>query len=894
MNDTSDTKAEDLESVFGRIADEFTDRLNRGERPDVEEYACRYPEIAEVLREGLLVLPAMRQPAAAYAGADVLAPSRQVLPERLGEYRILRAVGHGGMGAVYEAVQEPLGRRVALKVLPFHGLMDVLHSQRFRREARAAARLHHTNIVPVFGIGEQDGVHYYAMQFIEGESLQTVGARATDCKSVARWGWQIAEALAYAHGHGVLHRDVKPSNLLLDRAGNVWLTDFGLARADGLPDLTRTGDVVGTLRYMAPEQLDGTADGRSDVYSLGLVLYELLTRRPAFSAADRNQLVKQVTQEEPPAPRRLDGRIPSDLDTIVVKAIAKEPERRYSSAAALAEDLRRFLSDQPIAARRASGWEQAWRWCCRRPAAAGLLGVSVAAAISLLTFALVHNVQLGAALKAVGAERDRAEANALQAGRAHQQAVANLKKAHEAVDRLLTRVGYTELSSTPRMERTRRALLEDALQFYAGFLEEESDDPEVRAETAKAYRRAADIRQMLGARDLSEQAYRQAIRLTEQLATAAPAVPAHRLELALAHKNLGLLLRGKGRLREAEAAYHTAMELLEGLTAEDTTATEPREQLAKCYNHLGNLLWPTERRREAEAAHTRSYEILRQLVADFPDRPEFRYQLAVSHIGLGRFFWSTKRSKEAEEAYGRAITLLEKLVADHPTAMNYRAALASGHNHQGILLQTTARPEEAATAYRRALAILERLAADTPSAPGSQHDLAGTLNNLAKLLTARGNPAEGRRLLERAIVHERAALLPYPKDPFYRADLRTQYGNLATALLRLGRHAAAATAAADLAGIQPVFDADGRAAATIMARCTRQIQQATKLPEDQRAQLSNAYADQAVAFLRQAVHQGYRDGASLRKDNGLDPLRQREDFQQLLAELNAQAVPKSK
>ncbi len=311
MNDAADA-AEALESLFGRMADEFTDRLNRGERPDVEEYARRHPEIAEVLREGLPVLQAIRKPTADYAGAEPPAPCSRPLPERLGEYRILREIGRGGMSTVYEAAQEPLGRHVALKVLPFHGLMDVLHLQRFRREARAAARLHHTNIVPVFGVGEQDGVHYYAMQFIYGESLQAPCFQPRGFSTIAQWGLQIAEALAYAHGQGVLHRDVKPSNLLLDRAGNIWLTDFGLAKAEVLPDLTRAGDVVGTLRYMAPEQLDGAADGRSDVYSLGLVLYELLTGRPAFDAADRNQLVKQVTQEEPPPPRRLDRRVPRD------------------------------------------------------------------------------------------------------------------------------------------------------------------------------------------------------------------------------------------------------------------------------------------------------------------------------------------------------------------------------------------------------------------------------------------------------------------------------------------------------------------------------------------------------------------------------------------------------
>ena len=191
-------------------------------------------------------------------------------------------------------------------------------------------------------------------------------------------GIQVAEALEYAHHQGTLHRDIKPSNLLLDGQGTVWVADFGLAKASDSDDLTHTGDIVGTLRYMAPERFEGRCDAGSDVYSLGLTLYELLARRPAFNKVDRAELIRQVTCEEPPRLRRLDPTVPRDLETIVHTAIEREPARRYAGAAALADDLRRFLAGRPVRARRISRAEHAWRWCRRNPAAAALVATVLA------------------------------------------------------------------------------------------------------------------------------------------------------------------------------------------------------------------------------------------------------------------------------------------------------------------------------------------------------------------------------------------------------------------------------------------------------------------------------------------------------------------------------------
>jgi WD40 repeat protein/serine/threonine protein kinase len=459
---------------FGQIADEFVEAIRQGKHPSVEEFVQRYPAHADEIREMLPALELMETAKSADAsGQQPLAQAAGAVPLlwQLGDYQILRVVGRGGMGVVYEAQQLSLGRHVAIKVLPSHALLDPRHLGRFQREARSAAKLHHTNIVPVFGVGDQDGLHYYVMQFIPGLPLdvvldelrrlrqpggqpaptegntpgqsitatqdvsardvaralltgefrqpaekdeggsmkaearqpdasvssfilppssfsssatihlpgQTEGSTLSDSgnqywQSVARIGMQVADALAHAASQGILHRDIKPSNLLLDDTGNVWVTDFGLAKAQSDSDnLTHTGDVVGTLRYMAPERFNGQGDLRSDVYSLGLTLYELLVLRPAFDEADRSKLVRQVMHEEPVRPRKLNPSVPRDLETVMLKAIARDPAHRYQTPAEMAADLKRFVEDRPVRARRASGAEKLWRWCRRNPLPASLL-----------------------------------------------------------------------------------------------------------------------------------------------------------------------------------------------------------------------------------------------------------------------------------------------------------------------------------------------------------------------------------------------------------------------------------------------------------------------------------------------------------------------------------------
>lgn len=466
-------------ATIEQLAESFLRELRRGEQPSISDYVRKHPRLAPRIREVFPTLamlerlgPAASEPEYIYGNVHSVS--------QLGEYRILREIGRGGMGIVYEAVHYTLGRHVALKVLPLHLAGEQTLIERFHREVKVAAQLHHSNIVPVFDVGKQDGVHYYAMQFINGLGLDQVlseirrirGAdeqrsgksqsanhssrqhsllRNISCsllsagpssgdrtgesqpssplqpssdngagpqllegnaarvqsstvrlpgettladysdasqhyfRSIARVGLQVAEAVGYIHSQHLLHRDIKPSNLLLDTQGVVWVTDLGLALDEESEGLTRTGDIVGTLRYMAPERFHGQVHATSDLYSLGLTLYELLTLRPAFNQGDRSQLMHEIATSDPPKLHSLDHRIPRDLETIVLKLIEREPEQRYQTAQELAADLRNFLEDRPIQARRTGALERGWRWCRRNRTVAALLA-SVASL--LLMFAV--------------------------------------------------------------------------------------------------------------------------------------------------------------------------------------------------------------------------------------------------------------------------------------------------------------------------------------------------------------------------------------------------------------------------------------------------------------------------------------------------------------------------
>jgi serine/threonine protein kinase len=731
--------------------EEYLSALQGGRVPDRKAFEAQHADIAPVLAECLDGLEwmhgATRRSRA--ASAPVVARRDAGLEEgtSLGDYRIVREVGRGGMGVVYEAVQESLGRQVALKVLAGHALLAPEPLERFRREARAAALLHHSNIVPVFGVGQDRGVYFYAMQFIHGQSLDRVleelrrqrlaaaapsGPETLSCRTVdgaaelsgtladrlrtgrilpvgdngsatnsgermiprpagppdaranqppeatgsslperhgeyfraVAWiGVQTADALAYAHRQGILHRDVKPANLMLDGQGTVWVTDFGLAKEEGSGALTGARDVVGTLRYLAPERFDGCSCPGSDIYSLGTTLYELLTLRPAFDEPDRARLIERVTRGTAPVPRQLDGRIPRDLETIVLKAMAREPGDRYVTAEALAEDLRRFLADRPIRARRAGPAERAWRWCRRNRAVAVLLAASLALTAGLAGLAVLlweKQHQTAAALQQVDQQRCEADRRRLIAE-------SNFHRARVLLDNATLRQRLAWMGK-PGTRQSLQTALKKALALYPSLVTEPGPDPGDRLLTAQMHMELGNMYLHLDQHGKAAREYRQAIAYLRPLAAEFPQEAGFRDSLAHCFMHLAWQVGAKGgaqdpaHRQEAEENYAQAISFYEALRLEFRDAAWYRQQLADCWNHLGDMRRRGGRFREAEDPLRRALALQERLFEEFPQRGDVRADLIQDHNDLAwalatRPDWQPQHAAQALKHALKAVDL---------------------------------------------------------------------------------------------------------------------------------------------------------------------------------------------------------------------------------------------
>lgn len=681
------------------ILDQLADRLASGESVRIEPYLQQCPAHSELLKsafDSLQQLFRARQDSLASPPPETLPEALQSTRYSLGDFQLLRELGRGGMGIVYEARQLSLDRRVAVKVLPYAALLEPRQLDRFQLEARAAARLHHPNIVSVHAVGCDRGLHYYAMDYIQGAALSevieqlrngkchndvlhrlspdSVSSQSSDlpandqrqsqssaethplaelatlrtarpsqfARSVASLGASIAEALHYAHEQGVTHRDIKPSNLILDYRGTPWITDFGLAQINGDPGLTASGARLGTLRYMSPEQSRGRKllDHRTDVYSLGATLFELLTFRCAVDGIDGEQILKELSESSVPRVRQFAPHIPVDLDTIIAKSMAKLPEDRYDSAQDLAIDLRRFLQNKPIMAMEPSRIRHLMRWIDNHRFTTALSMVTILLTVMLAVMGPIFAIRYRRLIQEERTAR-------LAASTSREQLRGLLR------DSLTTTA--TALADVPNIDSMRVSLIRDTLQQYAQMLQATPDDVDLEFDVAKAQIRLGNVIQFWhDATDETVDYYRQAKSHLEHLTTRYPDSPDYLYELSEAEYSLAL---ANEDLPGLQRAANRSLDLVERFPH----STKYRTALGYGQKLIADELI---RRGKIQSAETTASDAVRTMRSSY-DRnssdPDARAHLAVALATLAEAHLSANQLAAATVALHEAIDLPNEL-----------------------------------------------------------------------------------------------------------------------------------------------------------------------------------------------------------------------------------------
>ncbi len=844
----------DQQQRLAQVLDQYLLRLEAGEHSERGELIAQHPDLAEHLKKYLDSLQFL-QTAAGGFGTPV-DPENPSDGQQLGDFRLVREIGRGGMAVVHEAWQASLGRTVALKVLPFAAMLDAKQIARFRNEAQALAQLEHPHIVPIFAVGEDRGVHYFAMRLIDGLALDRViellsgeGRRLGLCPDpperfsdadpvgtesqptfrsddsadvlkhfpadkpqyfaqIASLGAKIARALHAAHEYGIVHRDIKPSNLLLDRTGKPWVADFGLARWQTNSLLTHTGDIVGTVRYMSPEQSRGESalvDHRTDVYSLGITLYELATLRPAFDQPNGPELLIQIAQAGPVRPRWFIPDMPADFENVILKAIAPSRDERYATAQDLADDLERVLAGEPTVARAPTFAERLGKWVKRhRRAVATMAGMLLILSVaSIVAAGLIYREKV---------KKDAALAEATR----------NFRQAREVVDRFGAKLA-DQLAIVPGAEDIRRSLLMGTIDYYRDFIQQSGGQGGLRSELATALNKIALLTEHVGTNEEALAAHEEARLAFEQLTKDEPAQVEHLANQALCENNIGLLLSRTSRTAEAEKRFRHAIELQRRLVQRRDRELRFRRDLALSYNNLGLLLSEQDRRDEAAEAYQsavglhgeivkrssladaekdelagrylaathgniaaleadrapevarKSYaqalSILRSLVTRHPQQPDLARDLALTFNNLGALQSRLGEHVSAAATYAEAIETIQRLLSASPKSTAYRRDLALSQNNFGLALARDGRATEAESAFRQAADMQQQLAAEHPESLNDASSLGSIWNNLSMALEGQRRVADALAAYEQAYKIQNQVLKDAPSVPRYREFL---------------------------------------------------------------------------------------------------------------------------
>lgn len=807
-------------------------RQKQGEKPVLEEYAERFPEESDML-SGMFVAPTTRRAVGSADDTDGFslrtdstAQSRDFEVDtsntepsgRFGDYELLEEIARGGMGVVYRARQISLDRDVALKMIRSGDFASPEEVLRFQTEARAAAALDHPNIVPIHEVGIGAGRHFFSMGFVDGQALNTrLKDGPLSPAEAATLVMVVAGAVQFAHEKGIVHRDLKPANILLQQNSSASdsgsgdsaqadsrhsrqesvsvaasdtaerytpkITDFGLAKnIDADSGMTATGQIMGTPSYMPPEQASGAIEEigpRSDVYSLGAILYCALTGRPPFQAANVVETLRHVLEQEPVAPRQLNPSVDSDLNTICLKCLEKDPERRYQTARDVANDLGRYLRHEPIVARPTGLLERAARWRRRNPMVALLLGLIAAVTIAG-TAGVIWQWRLAEAARGVAQENfERADEKQRELAAALVEVNAqkrrgddNLNHAQAAVYDFFTDVSFSPalLAGHPGTQALRVKLLNRALNYYLKFVKE-NKDAKLTPQLASAYRGLGFAQLRLGDAKQAAASLARSVQFWESLLESQPANRDYQFGLANALTTLGRAESDLGQPAEAMRHFRRAISLSSPLRKGKHDDTEARHTIAVCTASLGTELQRLGRTSEATTQFETSILHFNKLVESHPHNPEFQRSLANSHANLGLQYSRSGRLPDAIKHQSKAAEVSRNLVARFPHTPSYLEAVVIAANNVALAQERAGELHEAVRELSETKSLLSRLMRENPAVPRFRESLVAVASNLGRLFRLTGQLSAAMRVYSDTIPVAQRMIEDFPTNPEHKNRL---------------------------------------------------------------------------------------------------------------------------
>ena len=793
---------------------------------DFDPYATKAPSGADQASSGR---PSGSEPFETYAPSVGTASSSGV------RFQVLRPLNHGGMGVVSVALDKELDRSIALKEIRESAADDRAYRARFLAEAEITGKLEHPGIIPIYGLGTYgDGRPFYAMRLIRGDKTGSLmdaierfhgepnpSGRIVEFRGLMGRFLDVCNALSYAHSKGVLHRDLKPDNILLGPYGETLVVDWGLAKAAGRPDPaapldgdhvrlnlsgselspTLAGGAFGTPEYAPPEQMTGDLPNvgpRSDVYGLGAVLYSLMTGRAPFSrkGIDLGTLIRKIEAGDFPPPRQVRAELDKSLEAICLRALSRKPADRYESAKALAEDVERYLADEPVVAYREPWTVRTRRWAKRhRTAVTATAAALVVASVGLGAITAVQtkarndlaakNGELEGANRSLDVQRRRAEAN-------ESQAIAAVQRFGDVIS------NEPELKDNATLQDLRKRLMKEPLAFFRALRDRLQADrdtrPEALARLAEASSNLGELTDEIGDKRDALIAYREAQAIYRKLADVDPADVRARADLADGHFIIGRLLSETGEPDEGRKSFDTALAIRRELAQTYPESTEYRSDLAASYNDIGLLLRETGEVAEALQAQESALAILRKLVEEHPDNARFESELAAGHHNIGLLLSEAGELDEALQAQESALAILRKLAEEHPDVIEYKRRLAASHHNRGFLLRGSGRPDEVREALESARTIYRELADSNPSITRYQAELADADHNIGNLLRETGEAAEALEALGSAMSIQRRLADSNPAVTEFQGRLASSYNSIGTLLKETERPAEAAEA----------------------------------------------------------------------------------------------------